>query len=53
MSKAAYDLISLNDRIEGLEKSIESLVNLVQLFADRVREMDAFIKEQVEKAKVQ
>ena len=50
MSKPQF---KTEERIQVLEKNFEALITLVQAFGDRVKELDTFLRMQVEKAQVQ
>lgn len=53
MTRKLVDVKEFEMRIVTLEKNFEALITLVQAFGDRVKELDAFLKQQVEKARVQ
>jgi hypothetical protein len=53
MTRKLVDVKDYELRVNALEKNFEALVTLVQAFGDRVKELDTFLRQQVEKAQVQ
>ena len=53
IKKKPEDNLPLRHRVVALEKNLEGLITLVQAFGDRVKDIDTFLRQQVEKAQVQ
>ena len=53
MTRKLVDVKDYEMRVTALEKNFEALITLVQAFGDRVKELDTFLRKQVEKAQVE